>query len=627
MAFEERFKKEILNLSKKDWNLEVLECDQKKELSEGNLQKINYSLASTDFVISFLKPYGQKVSLLEKLKNPKIVIKRDQIDSFEEGKYLKELVESVIEVEKEITILAKEKKDEQEKLKKLEQFGDLSFVPRETENIDSLIIKTDNQRAELYADFFHLNKISHRRIAEYQAKTYFETIFLKEKLETLKEFLKENFGEVVNYELETIPKKERELALEKIKKIERKELIIQRDLVLKADNLHDLKIYHDLLFLKRKEVILENNTLNSTFLNYVTFWATPEEKDRFAKELKTIGEVKIIEASLKEDELPPVYLENNKTVSPFQAVTDIFGLPSASELDPTPYLAVFFIVYFGICITDAGYGLILALFTGLLLLFFKKSFGKSNLLKLLFYAGISTFIMGILFGSYFGVSPAEIGLPFMGKLKVIDPIKDTLLFMEIAFLLGFIQICFAQIVKIINSKKQKDKEGMISGATWFMFFISFGIFLLSIKFPFLAGFAKVGMLLFGIGLFWVEARGQKIFLIPIVGGIKVLQGLINTVSDVLSYSRLMALGLGTGVIALIVNQIAFLIGGMIPYVGWIVTGTILIGGHLFNLGINALGGFIHSARLQFVEFFPKFMEGGGRRLEPMGGDLKFIIIN
>ena len=145
-------------------------------------------------------------------------------------------------------------------------------------------------------------------------------------------------------------------------------------------------------------------------------------------------------------------------------------------------------------------------------------------------------------------------------------------------------------------------------------------------FPFLAGIGKIGLLLFGLGLFWVEARGQKIFLIPLIGGIKVLQGFINTVSDVLSYSRLMALGLGTGVIALIVNQIAFLIGGMIPFVGWIVTGLILIGGHVFNLGINALGGFIHSARLQFVEFFPKFMEGGGRRLKPMGEELKFIKI-
>ena len=469
IAFEDKYKEDILNLSSKDWNLEVLDVPQEKESAKEDLQKIDYKLSSTDFAISFLKPYGKKVSLLEKLKNPKIIVKRSQIKDFEEGKYLKELVEEVIEIEKDIKTLSKEKKDEQEKIKKLEEFGSLTLIPVETENTQCLILKTDSLREEEYNNFFVSNKIFSRKINDYQGKIYFEVISLND----IKEFLTENSGEIVSYEFEKTPKEEKELALAKIAEIEKKEGNIEKTLFAKAENLNDLMIYHDLLFLKRKEILLEKNTLESTFLNYVTFWATLEEKERFEEELKAIGNIKVIGASLEEEELPPVYLENNKTVSPFQAVTDIFGLPSASELDPTPYLSVFFIVYFGICITDAGYGLLLALFTGALLLFFKKTFAKSNLIKLLFYAGISTFIIGILFGSYFGVSAAEIGLPFMGKLKVIDPIKDTLLFMEIAFLLGFIQICFAQIVKIIKSKKQGDKEGIISGLVWFMFFVSF----------------------------------------------------------------------------------------------------------------------------------------------------------
>ena len=153
------------------------------------------------------------------------------------------------------------------------------------------------------------------------------------------------------------------------------------------------------------------------------------------------------------------------------------------------------------------------------------------------------------------------------------------------------------------------------------------MYLLSFQFEVLKQASIVWLIFFGLSLFIVEGKGQNILLIPLIGGVKVLQGMINTVSDILSYSRLMALGLGTGVIALIVNQIAFLLGGMIPYVGWILTGLILIFGHLFNLAINSLGGFIHSARLQFVEFFPKFMEGGGRRLNLLGEELKYIKIN
>ena len=109
IAFEDKYKEDILNLSSKDWNLEVLDVPQEKESAKEDLQKIDYKLSSTDFAISFLKPYGKKVSLLEKLKNPKIIVKRSQIKDFEEGKYLKELVEEVIEIEKDIKTLSKEK--------------------------------------------------------------------------------------------------------------------------------------------------------------------------------------------------------------------------------------------------------------------------------------------------------------------------------------------------------------------------------------------------------------------------------------------------------------------------------------------------------------------------------------
>lgn len=105
-----------------------------------------------------------------------------------------------------------------------------------------------------------------------------------------------------------------------------------------------------------------------------------------------------------------------------------------------------------------------------------------------------------------------------------------------------------------------------------------------------------------------------------------LYGLVGYLSDVLSYSRLLALGLATGIIAMVINLIAVLFRDMIPYVGWAVAILILIGGHLFNLVINVLGAFIHSGRLQFVEFFPKFMEGGGARFKPLRRESKYVEI-
>lgn len=628
IAFEESSKKDILSLMKEDWHLEVLDSEQMQEVNGKELQEIDYMLSSVDFTISFLSSFGKKESFLDKLKNPKIIINRDKVNNFEKVKELNNLVDEVVKIERKIKILDKEEKGAKEKIKELEQFGSLNFVPQETENTYSFIIRIDSQKEKEYLEYFRTNKVFNKEISKYQSKTYFVIICLKNKKEEILSFLKENSGEVVDYGFEKVVEEKRRLLLKIIEEGVEERSSINKSLTLKSDYLKDLKIYHDILCLEKREVEVRRKTLSSDFLNYLVFWAAKEEKDRFEKKVRNISkEVKIIRVKIKEGELPPVFLENSRVISPFQAVTDIFGLPSASEIDPTPYLSIFFIVYFGICITDAGYGLLLILTTGSLLIFFKEKFSNSKLIKLLFYAGISTFIMGVLFGSYFGVSATELHIPFMERFKVIDPIKDTLLFMGIAFLLGYIQICFAQIVKIIASKKQKDKGGMISGFVWFSFYISSGVYLLSTRFDFLRIYGIMGLILFGLGLFLVEAKGQKIFLIPLIGGVKILQRLINTVSDILSYSRLMALGLGTGVIALIVNQIAFLLGGMIPYVGWLLTVVILVFGHIFNLGINALGGFIHSARLQFVEFFPKFMEGGGRRLKPIGEELKYIKIN
>ncbi|MBM4177481.1 hypothetical protein FJ208_01630 [Candidatus Gribaldobacteria bacterium] len=217
-------------------------------------------------------------------------------------------------------------------------------------------------------------------------------------------------------------------------------------------------------------------------------------------------------------------------------------------------------------------------------------------------------------------------MPFLTPLKIIDPIEDTLLFMLCAFSLGYLQIFVSQIVKIISGLRSQQKEMLLSGIAWGLTYLLAIPLILSFKFANLRLIGLVGLLCGVLMILYVESRGQKLFLKPLVGFIKFLQGAIGTVSDILSYSRLMALGLATAVIALIVNQIATLFGSMIPYVGFLVMIPILIGGHLFNLGINALGSFIHSGRLQFVEFFPKFLEGGGRRFKPLKTDLKYTII-
>lgn len=620
LSFPGNEEKRVLELMKKDWNFEVIDRKEAKDETIKELQKINHAISSLDFVISYLSLYAEKQPLLEKIKNPKASLKKEDIAKFHRNQKLDNLVKEVIEIEKEFKSLEKENEDNQDKLKELEEFNDLNFVPKETRYTFSLLIKIEAKNQEASQDFCSKEKFHFKEVGN----SIYVILGLKERKESFLDFLKEINGETINYSFSNLPSKEKEIIKEKIEENEKKEDLMKEKLREIAESLLELKTYHDVLCLEKRQIEVKKRSFGSLFLNYVVFFAPEEEKVALEKQLPK--DVKLIEIELERDENPPVYMENSKIMEPFESVTNIFGLPSNKEIDPTPYLSLFFIIFFGICITDAGYGLLLTLFTGLALLIFKKRLGGNKLIRLLFYGGISTFIIGVLFGSYFGVSPEQLHIPFMRHFKVIDSVKDTVLFMEIAFLLGYIQICFSQVVRMIKAKRFKDKEDLLAGGVWLSFFVFVGIYILSLFLSFLRMVGLIGLVASFLGLFLVESRGYGIFLKPLIGGIKILQELINTVSDVLSYSRLMALGLGTGVIALVVNQIAFLLGGMVPYVGWIVAGLILVAGHLFNLGINALGGFIHSARLQFVEFFPKFMEGGGRRLDPISQELKYIEI-
>lgn len=313
-------------------------------------------------------------------------------------------------------------------------------------------------------------------------------------------------------------------------------------------------------------------------------------------------------------------MENNSFIKPFETVTGVYGSPKPNELDPTPYLAPFFIVFFALCLTDAGYGLVIALTSLGAIKFLKIPREKQRLWRLLGYGGIATFIIGALFGGWFGIDVASLSpgpvKGFIEFFKIIDPVKDTLRFMVLAFVLGIIQLWFAQIVKSLLALRRKDRGTAYSGVAWASLILTGMVWVIASALgqTLLTNIALSLIFLELVALLFTESRTTKnIFLKPLTGIIGIINGSIGIMSATLSYSRLMALGLSTGIIAFIFNTLAGIFRDLIPYVGWIVWFIIIVGGHVFNLAINTLGSFIHSARLQFVEFFPVFMEGGGDR--------------
>lgn len=340
----------------------------------------------------------------------------------------------------------------------------------------------------------------------------------------------------------------------------------------------------------------------------------------------------IVPVEAGKDEQPPVALKNPKWMEPFESVTTLYGLPQASEIDPTPLLAPFFILFFGLCLTDAGYGFVLALMMGLYLFITKKSISEAKLWWLLFIGGIVTFFVSIPFGGWFGLAPAQVQgfLPsvvvdtngdgvadlFKGQIWNLGETKGITFFQNLAIALGLVHLSFG----IFMSGYVKWRAGHRAEALWadwttLLLFAVIGAY-------FLVPAAQQQNVLYGIYaalvlVLWGKGYGSKWYIRPLTGALGLLNLAMSMLSNTLSYLRLLALGLVTGALALAVNLVAQQIGGLFPiYIGLPIAIIIYILGHTLNLALNTLGAFIHSGRLQFVEFFGNFFEGGGTPFEP-----------
>lgn len=325
----------------------------------------------------------------------------------------------------------------------------------------------------------------------------------------------------------------------------------------------------------------------------------------------------------------PVDLVNAGAVNPFEFVTTLYGRPSYSERDPTPLLAPFFVVFFGLCVSDGGYGITLAALSFFLMTKMQPGGGR-QLMKLLFMGGVSTAVVGAVTGGWFGIDPA-IMPDWLSSVIVMNPLAEPMKMLNVVFVLGIVQIMTGLAVKMIaDIKEGRWVDGILDQLLW-IFFIAF---LVPLGYDFILGgdvppqvmsVARTGAMAAGLLVIVTGARKNRNPIMKVLGGVLKLYDVVGYFGDVLSYARLLALGLATGAIAMAINGVAEMAGG-IPFVGPVAAVVVLVGGHLFNLAVNCLGGFVHSARLQYLEFFGKFFTGGGRPFEPFREAKKYSMV-
>jgi V/A-type H+-transporting ATPase subunit I len=321
----------------------------------------------------------------------------------------------------------------------------------------------------------------------------------------------------------------------------------------------------------------------------------------------------------------PILLHNNKYVAPFTFVTELFALPSyRSGLDPNPYMAPFFFIAFGIMTGDVMYGLLMTLMAWYML---KKTRPKEgsvihNGLRLIFLCGISGIIWGVLFGGYFGNAVSAVTGSMFGyeiKLKAIlyDPLEQPMTMFTMALAFGVFQICCGLCIKGYQLLRQNKILDAVSDVGFHL--------LLIIGAPIYIVNANVGIPVLAtaaLGIVLTGGREKKNIFMKFFGGLGSLYNCVNYLTDVLSYSRLLGLGLASAVIAQVMNTIATLVGTSV--IGWIALFLIFAIGHTFNLALGLIGNFVHAARLQFIEFYGKFYEYGGRPFTPLFNNTKYV---
>jgi V/A-type H+-transporting ATPase subunit I len=444
-------------------------------------------------------------------------------------------------------------------------------------------------------------------------------IYLKSQKDHFRQLLKEkNFNPL--YFTETMMEKAGDngdvksviqaLSEEKLKS-ERKRVLVENKVKSLVSSREQLMRTHDVLLNEREKRLSSRNLGETASAFFLEGWIKSLDIPRLQSKLSPFAD--LVQCYFRpplSDEDPPVILENPKIGKPFEIITKLYGLPQRGTLDPTLYLAPFFFLFVGLTVSEAGYGLLVALASFLYLKFAKPRGGLRQFLTLMTLLGVATVILGTLVGGWFGFPIRE--------LMVLDPLEDPVSFLILSLALGFIQVWFGTLINMISGIKSKDYlQAIFVQGGWLILLPSLVLYAL-MKHSVWGILALGGAA--GIVLFAAPSRNP---LARFFGGLYSLYDISRYLADVLSYSRLLALGLATSVIAMVVNTLCQTALD-IPWVGWLFAALIFTGGHLFNLGISFLGGFVHSMRLQFVEFFSKFFKSGGKPFKPFALESKYV---
>src|SRR5690554_334517 len=596
--------------------------------TDSNIVDVEYEeeiISRTNSIINKLGEYKKKnrkffqyntVNYNEFIKDPKERI---------------ELLEKTEKLLDDLYFLTSENEEEKNSLKQVEPYKDLKYSTKELSELSYISVHmgyVPEARYEFFKDYASRQNqyyfVFKQTELGIHVLIYLDKDIAKEELNKLERFgFVEEKLPIIEETLKTYISNKQNIIDDNNKKIQE----ITKSLSNIADNSElELEILNDQMLSQIERKLVKYSKTDN---DYIFFGWISEEK---AETLQPVVRKVTLEYQIEFEEPTkfdnvPTLLSNNKFVEPFESITNTYSVPNYREIDPNPIMSFWYFILFGLMVGDIGYGLIMITIFGLFLKLKKPKGEMGSLVKVLFYTGFSTMIAGFVYGSLFGINI----IPTIGKIlgtgwtePLLSPMNDpiTMLIFSIGF--GAVHIMSGLVMKIILSIKQKDiLTGLSEGLSWLL--IILGIAFVAIGLVASSIFTTIGIILLALGILAMFVFGgmkKNSVLGKIFGGVSGLFGITEYLNHLLSYSRVLALALSSAVIAFTFNTLAGLLQGNI--IGILFSVIVYIVGHVFNFLVSLLSTYVHGNRLQYLEFYGKFYQGGGYIFTPLGFKLQYI---
>lgn len=584
--------------------------------------KLNrYTLNKIEDAIEFLKQYGSQPSFIKRMREKRKVYSLQELETEVNSMNLESLLRLVSEKRSELEQLRQAITELEEKERFLRKWTNLDFSLKQSDDFkhfDVVVGSIDTEDSTEFIDNLMnvTDEVLVQEVYYTEDTSGYTIVFSKEHQEDVQEVVRRSNFTELDYEYDKLPKEELQEVLSTRKRMIEEQSELVKRFKSNRQLLSNLKLaqeyYANLIEREKASQLL----LDSSHLFILKGWMDADEvSDNIVNINHVIGEDNLAiftyDVDPEEDNLDevPVKLKNSAFSTPFETLTLQYGTPKYNSIDPTPFFSFSQVLFFGLMSADVGYGLLLFIATFIPIMFFELDPGMRKTLKSFNYMSVGTILVGLFFGSFFGFS-----LPF-GVMNLSSQVIEVMIF---SVALGLVHLLVGYSLKFYLTLKEKDYgSSYLDALQQILMLIGGAIIAINfiLEIPVLNTIGLVLLLGNVIGMIVVNMIVAKNPLIGLGQGAFGLIDLAGMIGDIVSYTRLTALAVAGANIGMAFNLI---VGLLPPFVRFTVGILLFLALHALNIFITYLGAYVHSMRLQFVEFFGKFYETGGKAFKPLG---------